>query len=54
VTNGNEDRIKIEDLNKLLKHAENRKSCTLDKLPMEMWKFGGNEIKCTYWGCLIT
>jgi hypothetical protein len=24
---------------------QNRKSCTLENLPMEMWKFGGNEIK---------
>jgi len=32
-------------LNEVLKHAKNRKSCGLDNLPMEMWKFGGNELK---------
>jgi hypothetical protein len=35
----------IEELNKVLKHAKNRKSCGLDNLPMEMLKFGGNELK---------
>ena len=24
---------------------KNRKSCGLDNLPMELWKFGGNELK---------
>ena len=24
---------------------KNRKSCGLDKLPMKLWKFGGNELK---------
>jgi len=28
-----------------LKHAKNRKCCGLDNLPMELWKFGGNELK---------
>ena len=37
--------ITIEELNKVLKHAKSRKSCGLDNLPMELWKFGGNEIK---------
>ena len=30
---------------RVLKHAKNRKSCGLDNLPMELWKFGGNELK---------
>jgi hypothetical protein len=42
VTEDNEDMIKIEELNKVLKHAKNRISCGLDNLPMELWKFGGN------------
>ena len=37
--------ITIEELNTVLKHAKNRKSCGLDNLPMELWKFGGNELK---------
>ena len=37
--------ITIEELNKVLKHAKDRKSCGLDNLPMELWKFGGNELK---------
>jgi len=37
--------ITIEELNQVLKHAKNRKSCGLDNLPMELWKFGGNELK---------
>ena len=37
--------ITIEELNKVLKHAKNRKSCGLDNLPMELWKFGGNALK---------
>jgi hypothetical protein len=37
--------IKTEELNELLKHAKNKKSCGLDNLPMELWKFGGNELK---------
>ena len=44
-TDDNEDMITIEELNKVLKHAKNRKSCGLDNLPMELWKFGGNELK---------
>jgi len=39
------DRIKTEVLNKVLKHAKNRKSCGLDNLPLELQKFGGNELK---------
>src|SRR5215469_9248432 len=39
------DMITIEEINKVLKHAKNRKSCGLDDLPMELWKFGGNELK---------
>ena len=46
-TDDNED-IKIEELNEVLKHAKNRKSCGLGNLPMELWKFGGNELKYTY------
>jgi len=45
VTDDNEDMITIEELNKVLKHAKNRKSCGLDNLPMELWKFGGNELQ---------
>ena len=37
--------IKTEELNELLKHVKNRKSCGLDILPMELWNFGGNELK---------
>ena len=48
MTDGNEDMITIEELNKVLKHTKNRKSCGLDNLPMEQWKFGGNELKITY------
>ena len=44
-TDDNEDMISIEELNEVLKHAKNRKSCGLDNLPMELWKFGGNELK---------
>ena len=44
-TDDNGDMIPIEELNELLKHAKNRKSCGLDNLPMELWKFGGNELK---------
>ena len=32
----NEDMIKTEELNELLKHVKNRKSCGLDILPMEL------------------
>jgi len=35
--------ITIEKLNEILKHSKNRKICGLDNLPMELWKFGGNE-----------
>ena len=46
VTEDNKDRITIEELNKVLKQAKkNRKSCGLDNLPMELWNFGGNELK---------
>jgi len=43
VTDDNEDMITIEELNKVLKQAKNRKSCGLDNLLMEVWQFGGNE-----------
>ena len=45
MTDDNEDMIKIEELNNVLKHAKNRKSSGLDNLPMELWKFGGSELK---------
>ena len=49
VTEDNKDRITIEELNKVLKQAKkNRKSCGLDNLPMELWKYGGNELKKTH------
>jgi len=44
-TDDNEDMITIEELNEVFKHAKNRKSCGLDTLPMELWKFGGTELK---------
>ena len=44
-TDDNEDMITIIELNEVLKHAKNRRSCGLDNLPMEVWKFGGNELK---------
>ena len=44
-TEDNEDMIKIEELNEVVKHTKNRKSYGLDNLPMERWKFGGNELK---------
>jgi len=44
-TDDNEDIITIEEINEVIKHAKNRKSCGLDNLPMELWKFGGNELK---------
>jgi len=37
--------ITIEELNEVHKHAKNRKSCGLDNLSMELWKFGGNELR---------
>ena len=45
VTVDNKDVITIEELNKVLKHAKNMKICRLDNLPMELWKFGGNDLK---------
>ena len=44
-TEDNEDVITIEELNEVLKHAKNKKCCGLDNLPMELWKFGRNELK---------
>ena len=43
-TDDNEDMITIE-LNEVLKYAKNRKSCGLDNLPVELWKFGGTKLK---------
>ena len=37
--------ITTEELNEVLKHAKNKKTCGLDTLPMELWKFGGNKLK---------
>jgi len=37
--------IAIEEPNEVLKHAKNTKSYRLDNLPVELWKFGGNELK---------
>ena len=39
-TDDNEDMITTEELNEVLKHAKNRKSCGLGNLPMELWEFG--------------
>jgi hypothetical protein len=47
-TDDNGDRIKIEELKELLKHTKNRKICGLDNLPMELWKFGRNELRYNY------
>ena len=44
-TEYNGDMITIEELNEVLKHAKNRKSCRLDNLTMELWKFVGNKLK---------
>jgi hypothetical protein len=35
-TDDNRDRITTEELNRVLKHAKNRKSCGLDNLPMAL------------------
>jgi len=43
---------KIEELNKLLKQANNRKSCGLDNLPMELWKFGGTKVRIKFIDCM--
>ena len=45
MTEDKEDRITIEELNKVLKQARNKKSCGLDNLPMDLWKYGDNELK---------
>ena len=45
MTDDIEDVVTIEELNEVLKHAKNRKSCGLDNLPIELWKFGGNKLK---------
>jgi hypothetical protein len=37
--------ITIEELNEVIKHAKNRKRSGLDNIPMDLWKFGGNELK---------
>ena len=37
--------ITIEELNEVLKHAKNKKSCGFDNIPMELCIFGGNELK---------
>ena len=52
VTEDNEDMTKIEELNKLLKQANNRKSCGLDNLPMELWKFGGTKVRIKFIDCM--
>ena len=44
MTDDIEDVVTIEELNEVLKHAKNRKSCGLDSLPMELWKFGRNKL----------
>ena len=44
-TDDNRDIMTMEELNEVLKHAKNRKRCGLDNLPMELWKFGGNELR---------
>src|SRR5215470_7191404 len=43
--NENAEVVKMEELNKALKHPKNRKSPGLDNLPMELFKFGGNDLK---------
>ena len=44
-TDDSRGRITTEELNRVLKHAKNRKSCGLDNLPMTLWKFGRNKLK---------
>ena len=44
-TDDNRDIITIEELNVVHTHAKNRNSCGLDNLPMELWKFVGNELR---------
>jgi hypothetical protein len=43
--NENADIITMEELDKALKLAKNRKSPRLDNLPMELFKFGGKDLK---------
>jgi hypothetical protein len=43
--NGNTNGITMEELDKALKPAKNRKPPRLDNLPMELFKFGGNYYK---------
>jgi hypothetical protein len=45
ITNGNTNIITMEELDKAVKHVKNRKSPRLDNLPMELFKFGGNDFK---------
>jgi hypothetical protein len=45
VTDDNEDRVRVEKLNKLHNYVKNRKICELDNLLIELWQFGWNEIK---------
>jgi hypothetical protein len=42
---GNKNSITMEELDKALRKAKNRKSPGLDNLPMELFKFGGNDLK---------
>ena len=45
MTDDHEHMITVEELNKVLEYAKNRKGCRSDNLPMELWKFEGNELK---------
>jgi hypothetical protein len=43
--NGNTNSITMEELDKALNYAKDRKSPGVDNLPMEPFKFGGNDLK---------
>jgi hypothetical protein len=43
--NGNTNSITMKELDKALKHVKNRGSPGLDNLPMDLFKFGGNDLK---------
>jgi hypothetical protein len=48
VTDDKEDMLTIKEINKVLKHAKNRKSRGLDKLPILLWKFWRKLIKSAH------
>jgi len=44
-TDDNEGMIIIEELNEVFKRAKRGKVVGLNNLQMELWQFGGNELK---------